>query len=57
MQILKYQLHGDVIHCNIQFIHLKHPIQWFLVHSQRCTTITTVNLKISLPPSNEAHPH
>ena len=37
----------------IQFIHLKHTIQWFLLYLQVYVTITTVNFRTILSSQKE----
>ena len=44
---LRYKSH------TIQFIHLKCTIEWLLVHSQICATITTVNFQSFSSPQKE----
>ena len=45
--LLRYDL------CIIQFTHLKHTIQWLVIYSQLCVTITTINLGLFASSAKE----
>lgn len=39
----------------VQFTYLKHATQWFLVYSQNCATITTIDFRIFRHPKKKPH--